>query len=282
MKGFCDLHAHSNYSDGTLSPKELVDLAVETNLSAVVLSDHNTTNGLNEFLSYAKNKPIKAIAGTELSTEYLGKEVHILGLFLPESSFEIVQGYVDELIKRKEESNKQLVQNLINAGYDIDYEALKVANKTGNFNRAHVGAQMVKKGYVKSIKQAFDTFLSPERGFYTPPKRLDVFEAIQFLKNLGAVPVLAHPLLNLTKQEIIDLVKSAKAFGLCGIETVYSTYTQEMQDFCISVANEFGLLQSGGSDFHGTNKDGIKLGVGFGNLRVPYGFALKLEELSKN
>lgn len=282
MKGFCDLHAHSNYSDGTLSPKELVDLAVETNLSAVVLSDHNTTNGLNEFLSYAKNKPIKAIAGTELSTEYLGKEVHILGLFLPESSFEIVQGYVDELIQRKEESNKQLVKNLINAGYDIDYEALKSANKTGNFNRAHVGAQMVKKGYVKSIKQAFDTFLSPERGFYTPPKRLDVFEAIQFLKNLGAVPVLAHPLLNLTKQEIIDLVKSAKALGLCGIETVYSTYTQEMQDFCVSVANEFGLLQSGGSDFHGTNKDGIRLGVGFGNLRIPYDFALKLEELSKN
>jgi len=282
MKGFCDLHAHSNYSDGTLSPKELVDLAVEINLSAVVLSDHNTTKGLNEFLSYAKNKPIKAIAGTELSTEYLGKEVHILGLFLPESSFEIVQGYVDELIQRKEESNKQLVKNLINAGYDIDYEALKSANKTGNFNRAHVGAQMVKKGYVKSIKQAFDTFLSPERGFYTPPKRLDVFEAIRFLKNWGAVPVLAHPLLNLTKQEIIDLVKSAKAFGLCGIETVYSTYTQEMQDFCISVANEFGLLQSGGSDFHGANKDGIRLGVGFGNLRVPYDFALKLEELSKN
>jgi len=248
----------------------------------VVLSDHNTTKGLNEFLSYAKNKPIKAIAGTELSTEYLGKEVHILGLFLPESSFEIVQGYVDELIQRKEESNKQLVKNLINAGYDIDYEALKSANKTGNFNRAHVGAQMVKKGYVKSIKQAFDTFLSPERGFYTPPKRLDVFEAIRFLKNWGAVPVLAHPLLNLTKQEIIDLVKSAKAFGLCGIETVYSTYTQEMQDFCISVANEFGLLQSGGSDFHGANKDGIRLGVGFGNLRVPYDFALKLEELSKN
>lgn len=282
MKGFCDLHTHSYYSDGTLSPKELIDLAVEINLSSIALSDHNTTKGLNEFLSYAKNKPIKAIAGTELSTEYLGKEVHILGLFLPESSFDKIESHVNMLNQRKAESNKQLVKNLINAGYDIDYEALKVANKTGNFNRAHVGAQMLKKGYVNSIKQAFESFLSPEKGFYTPPKRLDVFEAIRFLKDLGAVPVLAHPLLNLTKQEIIELVKNAKAFGLCGIEAVYSTYTQEMQDFCVSVANEFGLLQSGGSDFHGSNKDNIKLGVGLGNLQVPNEFALNLEKLAKN
>lgn len=272
MKDYCDLHVHSYYSDGTLSPSELIEGAKKIELGAIALTDHNTTKGIKEFLKAANSANIWGIAGIEISTEFLNKEVHILGLFLPQDKLDEVEAFVKILTKRKRIANLELLQRLKAGGYKIDLKELKKSTK-GNFNRAHVAAQMVKRGYIDSIYQAFEGVLSPEAGFYVPPKRIDSLEAVEFLNKIGAVSVIAHPLLNLNTGELRRLIRGAKPLGLCGMETLYSTYNEKTTQRSIDIAKEFSLMQSGGSDFHGSNKPDISLGIGRGNLKIPKNFA---------
>ena len=145
-------------------------------------------------------------------------------------------------------------------------------------NRAVIAADMVKQGYCASVKEAFAKWLDPELGYYVPPQRLDVFEAIRLLKSVGAVAVLAHPFLNLTAEELRVFLPQAVAAGLDGMETEYPSFDAETTALARSMAHEFGLLPSGGSDFHGANKPDIRLGYGRGELRVPKEVLDRLEE----
>lgn len=280
MQKFCDLHTHSHYSDGTWAPSQLIDEAVRVGLSAIALCDHNTTLGLNEFLESANGSGVSAIAGIEISTDYYDDEVHVVGLFLPQGKFTLVQDFVNPMVERKIKSSQQLIQNLNDAGYKLDYDEL-VKSCKGNFNRAHVAAKMVELGYVESISHAFKTILSPSQGFYQSAKRIDSFEAVEFLSSIGAVPVLAHPFLSLSEQRIHQYVKGAKPLGLCAMETMYSTYDEQTQKLAKQIAREYGILESGGSDFHADNKPHIKLGIGCGNLKTPYQFAIDLQKKAK-
>ncbi|MBQ8752205.1 MAG: PHP domain-containing protein [Clostridia bacterium] len=277
MNKICDLHTHSTFSDGTFTPTQLVEEAVRIGLSAVALSDHNTVAGLPEFLAAAEGKPILAVPAVELSTEHNGHELHIVGLFLPVEHFADVTEFVDLPRRRKEESNRALVQALTEAGYPLDYEEIK-CQSAGYVNRANIAAAMVKKGYVASTKEAFDGLLSEEMGYYTPPKRLSAVEAIEFLRAVGAVPVWAHPYLSVPADDVPAIAKEANAHGLVGIETRYATYTPEQTAAACRVAQQLELKESGGSDFHGANKPKIQLGRGLGDLCVPYAFAQTLKE----
>ena len=274
----CDLHIHSNYSDGTLTPAELIALAEKQKVFAVALCDHNTVDGLPDFIKAAENSKVIAVNSIEISTEYNGTELHILGLFLPEDKFEEISDMMSRIKIFKEVSNKNLVENLRNDGYMIDYEEIKNKNNGAYINRAHIAAELIEKGYFSDRKEAFDTVLSPDGGYYTPPERFKALEIIGYLDSIGAVPVWAHPFLDMNAEEIDAFLPIAKAHGLIGMETRYSLYNKETQKTAETLAEKHGIKQSGGSDFHGSNKPNILLGQGKGNLEVPFEFYENLKK----
>ena len=266
----CDLHTHSVFSDGTCTPTELIDMALEKGLSAIALCDHNTVDGLPEFLQAATGKPIQAVPSAEFSVDYNGKELHLLGLFIPEKHFSDISALIQESARLKEESNFALVESLRSAGYILDFEELKNSTQNGRFNRAHIAAALTQKGYTESISQAFKELLSPSKGYYVPPKRIIVWEMLDFIKSISAVPVLAHPFLNLTEEALREFLPLAIEHGLAGMECMYSTYDSEKTQKSLEISKEFNLKPSGGSNFHGANKPDIHLGTGKGDLMIPY------------
>lgn len=277
MSRYCDLHTHSHYSDGTFSPAEILGEAARLGLSAVALTDHNTVAGLPEFLAAAAGSGVEAIPGVEISTAYGEKELHIVGLFLPPDQFGTVSEYLDSFNRRKEESNRVLIENLNRAGYDLDYDAICRSHPRGTVNRAVIAASLLEKGYVGSVNEAFQGLLSKKSGYYVPPERLSAFQAIAFLRNLKAIPVLAHPFLNLqTEAALRTFLTEAVPYGLAAMETMYAAYSPETEAAARRIARTFGLLESGGSDFHGQTKPHISLGSGKGTLAVPASFAQEL------
>jgi len=175
-----------------------------------------------------------------------------------------------EYHRLKERSNIDLIDKLRGLGYDISYTEIQKRNVKGRVNRAHIARELFDKGYVNSVPEAFEKLLDEKCGIYLPPKRLELAEAIKFLRKIGAVPVLAHPLKEIGACELRGMLADISGAGLVGIETMHSSYTEEQIALSKEIAREFGLLESGGSDFHGKNKPGVELGVGKGNLSIPY------------
>ena len=272
---YCDLHTHSDHSDGTCTPAEVIQLAKEAGLRAVALCDHNTVSGLPEFLAAAEG--IEAIAGTEFSVDHKGTELHVLALYLKPEDYDAVTARTEKFLQDKEQSNIDLCKALTGAGYPLDYEKIKAATIDGFVNRAVIGAEMVRLGYVESVQQGFKTLLSQKHGYYKPPVRPDVFETIRFIKSLGAVAVLAHPFLNLSRQELEAFLPVAVEAGLDGMEVLYSKYSSEQTQAAFELAEKYGLLPSGGSDFHGENKPDIAVGTGRGGLKIPYDWAWQIK-----
>ncbi len=280
MERYCDLHTHSVYSDGTCTPAEIIGTAVSMGLAVVALCDHNTVGGLPEFHAAACGKSIEAVGGIEISTEYMDKDIHIVGLYIKPEHYGRITAMMEEANRRKQENNLRLVETLRKLGYDLDYKEISERIPGGNINRAHVAAVLTEKGYTTSVKDAFDTLLSEKRGYYTLPKRLAVLDVISFLRSLGAVPILAHPFLDLTEDELEIFLPQAKEAGLLGMETLYSCFDSAERAAAARIAAKHGLLPSGGSDFHGANKPDIRLGRGRGDLFVPESFpaALKMQK----
>lgn len=264
----CDLHTHSNHSDGSSTPAELVAEAKEKNL-IIALTDHNTVTGLSEFLSEAKRLGVTAVGGTELSTVHEFTEYHLLGLFIDDEFYKDIDALCKEYHYLKERSNILLVERLREAGYIIDYSVIKQNNVKGNVNRAHIALELKNQGYVSSISEAFDKLLGENCDFYIPPKRLEIIDAIRFLRGIRAMPILAHPLKDTSPEELRNILPELIEAGLVGIETMHSSYSDEKIAISKEIAKEFNLLESGGSDFHGKFKPTISLGVGEGNLDIP-------------
>lgn len=280
MEKFCDLHAHSVYSDGTLTPAQLIQTAQQVGLSALVLSDHNTVAGLPLFLEAAKGSGVQAIPGIEFSTEYEGTELHILGLFVKPESYDAINGLLEQFLIRKEQSNRDLVHRLNQVGVPVDYDKIK-AKAAGRINRAVIASEMVRLGCCESVKAAFSDFLSEKKGLYIPPKRVDAYETIGFIKSIGAVAVLAHPFLNLTEERLRLFLPRAVDQGLDGMEVYYPAYDAQTTALALQIAEEFHLLPSGGSDFHGDNKPDICMGTGRGNLAIPLKLAQQLQQCAE-
>ncbi len=269
----CDLHVHSNYSDGSFTPEEIVREAQTVGLSAVALTDHNTVAGLDTFLRAAEGTSLEAVPGIEFSTDYLDIELHVLGLFVREEHYAPITRITEEMQQRKMQSNLDLIAALNQSGYAVDYQTIKSCMPTGEPNRALIAAELTRLGYTPDIQSAFKTLLGTKCGYYHPPKRIDVFELIRFLRAIGVVPVLAHPFLNLKEPEALrTFLAPAKECGLIGMEVLYSKFTPEQTKSAMEIADEFELLHSGGSDFHGENKPDIRLGVGRGDLQIPLGY----------
>ena len=276
---YCDLHTHSVYSDGTFTPAELIAAGQKAGLVAMALTDHNTVAGLPDFLKAAENSGLEAVPGVEFSTDYGVTELHILALYVKPEHYAPITQLLEGAARRKEESNIALIENLNRAGYHISYADIKAKTPNGQVNRAHIAAELTQKGYTADRQEAFKTLLSPKRGYYQPPVRIGSYDAIRFIKSLGAVAVLAHPFLSLDEESLRAFLPEAVACGLDGMETAYSKYSPETTALAMEIAKEYGLKNSGGSDFHGENKPDIAVGVGRGELAIPYEW---LENLRKS
>lgn len=272
-----DLHVHSAKSDGTFTPSELVSYALEKGLTAFALTDHDTVDGIDEALEAAKDKPITVIPGIEYSTEYHNRDIHIVGLFIDHKS-PVFTEYLTRFQQSRTERNYKLCANLRNADIAITYEALLEMFPDAVITRAHYAKYLLSKGYVKSIKEAFDRYLGDHTPYFVHREKVTPKEVIQVTLQAGGVPVLAHPVLyKLGKEQLDILVSTLTEQGLKGIECIYSTYTNSDEREIKALAAKYNLLPSGGSDFHGANKPGLDLGVGYGRLYVPDEYMIKLK-----
>lgn len=277
MTGLCDLHTHSTSSDGSLTPTELIRAAESIGLDAIALCDHNTVSGLREFMQAAEGSSVEAIPGCEFSSDYMGIDLHIIGLFIPEDQYDHIQSMLAQTQAAKERSNLDLVARLGEDGYVIDYPALREQAGDGFINRANIAQALVAKGYVPSVKDAFSQLLSVKGKYYIPPPRLDTFAVIDFIKSIGAVAILAHPFLNLKEEhQLRAFLDEAVKHGLDAMETIYTAYSEETTALAKKIAAEYSLKESGGSDFHGSAKPATALGTGKGNLKVPTEILRKL------
>ena len=263
----CDLHTHTVHSDGSLTPTELVREAKEKNL-IIALTDHNTVSGLPEFMDEAQRQGVTAVGGTELSCIYGGREFHLIGLFIEPEHYDEVEKLCTDYHALKEKSNIDLIDKLCAMGYDLDYREIQKENVNGRINRAHIASALVKGGYVSSVPEAFASLLDEKCGIYTPPKRLSLADGIRFLRSIKAVPLLAHPLKEIDAKSLREMLPEMIEAGLVGMETMHSSYDEEKTYVSREIAAEFGLIESGGSDFHGRFKPGVYLGVGKGNLSI--------------
>lgn len=272
---FCDLHIHSVFSDGSATLSEIVDQAQAAGLSAIALTDHNTVDGLPDFIEAARKKNIEPTPGIEFSVDYNDRELHLLGLFVKPEYFSQISELMRGVMQRKEESNIALIDSLKRIGYALDYEEIRASTPSGKINRAHIAMAMVQKGYISSVKEGFNTLLSKSAGYYVEPERLGVAQVIDFINSIGAVSVLAHPFLNLNEQELVEFLRTTR--GLCGMECYYSSYDEKTTERALRIAESFDLLCSGGSDFHGSAKPDISLG----DVKVPYECYLALRARAK-
>ncbi len=260
---YCDLHIHSNCSDGSLSPKEIVELAVKNNIHALALTDHNNIDGLLEFEYYANKAGIEFCGGCEFTTEFNGKEVHLLGLFLPKEKYAEIKAYLQTQIDAKEQSNIDCLNNLAGAGYPVSYKELKEKYPNTYINRVHIAKLLIEKGVISSINEAFDTLLNPENQYYNEPNKLNFNKTVHKIKEWGGISIIAHPTLDLERSEIEQLLNETKPDG---IEVYHSSYAKAEEEYTEKLAKEYNLLRSGGTDFHGANKPDIALGY----LNIPY------------
>lgn len=277
MDKFCDLHTHSIFSDGTWTPEEIVEEAERLGLSAVALCDHNSIEGLPRFMAAARGKSVRAVPGIEFSTEYQGLELHILGLMVEPEHYDRIRAFLREYLLRKAESGRELVDALCRGGYMLDYDKIAASTPNGNVNRAHIAAELTRLQMVGSVKEAFATLLDPKAGYYKPIKKPDALETVAFIRELSAVPVLAHAFRSMQEPQLLAFLEEAVPCGLGAMETLYSTYDEETTRLSEEIADRFGLIHSGGTDFHGDKKPDIHLGTGRGGLAVPYDYLLRLD-----
>ncbi len=266
---FCDLHVHSNSSDGTCFPDELIKIAEKSGLKAIALCDHNTVAGLEMFENAAEDTDIAAVPGVEVTSAYNGKEIHVLGLFIKKEVRGALCEYLEQINDRKIQSNIELAKTLSDAGYAVSYDEIKQIAGTAVPNRVHFARALMKRGYISSVSEAFDTILSEDGPYYRSADKLNAVDAVEFLSEIGAVPIIAHPLLNLSYEELCDFLPKAKEKGLVAVETIYPLYTDEDRKLADKLAKMFSLEISGGSDFHGSNKPDIMMGTGKNNISVP-------------
>ncbi|MDX1448435.1 MAG: PHP domain-containing protein [Acidimicrobiia bacterium] len=265
-----DLHTHSTCSDGSLTPTELVELAATIRLEALALTDHDTLDGIAEAREAAERTGIELIAGVEISLDWDRGGMHLLVLWL-EPGPGPLQDRLSELQDARNGRNARIVDRLNELGVEVTLDEIVEEAGEGSVGRPHFAAVMVRKGYVPDIKTAFDEYLANGRPAYMPRYRLGPEEAIDLALRSGGVPILAHAhTLGLdNRQEVEDMLDRLKRAGLVGIECHYGSYGPDERAGYLGLAERFGLLPSGGSDFHGTYKTDVALGTGSVGLPVP-------------
>ncbi len=265
-----DLHVHSTASDGTMSPAELAVAVKEAGLCAFALTDHDTVDGIAEARTAAKAASVELIPGVELSCDYKGKEVHMVGLYLDETNPRLLT-HLARFRDNRDNRNQKMYQKLNEEGFAISEEGLREMFPDAVLTRAHVARFLLEHGYVKSISEAFEKYIGDGCRCHVPREKITPQEGIELIHHANGKAVLAHPVLyHMSDDRLRKLITDCLACGLDGIEALYSTYQPGDERYIRKLADEYGLAVSGGSDFHGSNKPHIRLGTGTGRLSVPY------------
>lgn len=264
-----DLHVHTTASDGTMCPRDVVSLAAMQGLKAIALTDHDTMAGLQEAGEAGELLGVTIVPGIELSTDYQGREVHVLGYFLdPEA--EKLRDYMAWVQTARRARNEKIVEKLQKKGFDITMARLEEDNPSAVLGRPHIARRLVETGAVDSVKEAFRRYLSRGRSCYLPREYIPFADGVKLILDCGGVAVLAHPLqYGLDRAALEKLVRDAAAAGVTGMEIYYTGYTQSDMQKLFDLAEKYTLLPTGGSDFHGENKPGVQIGTGDGKLAVP-------------
>ena len=250
-----DLHLHTNHSDGDLSPSDLVELCFERGLQTIAVTDHDTTSALQEARECASKFGIRLINGIELGTNYLDDEVHILGygIDLQDAGF---QDRLSLFRKGRLLRGKKIIEKLVSIGLNISWERVRNIAKGDSVGRPHIAMALVELGYAANIKDAFKKYLSTDSPGFIPREMVRPTEAVEILKDNGALPVLAHPLLSNSKsgrnsiQNLIELIPELCEVGLGGIEVYYGDYDSQQVSQLIELAEKYSLIKCGGSDYH--------------------------------
>lgn len=260
---YVDLHCHSTASDGTLAPRDVVKLARDSGLSALALTDHDTVAGIGEAASAAGALHLDFISGIEISAEFPHTgTMHILGYGVdPENP--ALKNLTETLIAGRDSRNPRIIAKLNEMGVAVSMQEWEDEANGAVIGRPQLAAILVRKGYVSSIKHAFDKYIGQGAPAYADKERLSPRQALERIRASGGLPVLAHPtqLRASNDAELERIIKDLVDLGLAGIEVIHSDFTAGDVAKMTRFADKFGLLKTGGSDFHGSNKPDIRLGV---------------------
>jgi hypothetical protein len=277
--GFIDLHSHTNESDGSLTPEQLVSLAGRLGLTALAITDHDTLSGYEKALPFARNAGLDLICGIELNTRMSADaarrshSVHLLAYFVsgrPANSF---LNWLESERTERRSRNQRLAERLRNQGIDISLEEVESRGRS-LAGRPHFARILVEKGYARSSEEAFRRYLGEQAPSFVPRESKTAEEAIDIVRVAGGVPVIAHPIrLGLPRAAERELLIRYRRAGLLGLEIYHSEHPPELQAYYHELAADLNLLPTGGSDFHGSIKPDTQLGTGInGNVRVPAAF----------
>ena len=268
LTGCVDLHTHSNCSDGSMSPSELVLHAAKNGLAAIALTDHDTVSGIKEAVAKGEECGTEVVPAIEFSarSETL---THILGFYIDVDN-EKITAILDEIVARRRERNVMTAKLLQELGFDVSLEEAAAIAPGGIIGRAHFAKLLMDKGYTSSVKESFEKYLAVGKPAYFTNQKLEAKRIIETIHDAGGVAFLAHPHQMKMGDRLESYVKELVSYGLDGMEGYYSEYDEKMQAEYQAMASRYGLALSGGTDFHGDMKPHISIGTGLGNMAVPY------------
>lgn len=271
-----DLHIHSNASDGTYSPSEILSLSQKQHMGAIAITDHDTIDGSAEAIRLGIPPGIKFLTGVEISATpppsfHAPGSFHILGYDIRLDD-PVLNQTLDKLQKARKNRNPQIIERLNSLGVEISMREVRTETGGGQMGRPHIAKVLIKKGHARSIDEAFNIYLGKGKPAYVDKFRLSSPEAITLIRDAGGVPVLAHPvLLETGSNEILEnLAHALQEMGLMGIEVYYPSHSRECVENYRRLAKKLGLLMAGGTDFHGSLKPDIQIGSGPGDFFVPF------------
>ena len=276
--GYIDLHLHTTASDGVMSPSEIVRYAKTKGLQAFAITDHDTIEGLEEGLSEGKRIDFEVIPGIEISAEHSPGSMHLLGFFL-DIHHPLLNERLEYLQKARAERNPKIVEKLNRLGIELTYEEVLKASGGGQVGRPHFAQVLMEKNYVRTFQEAFDRFLKKGAPAYADKFRFTAKEALHFINEAKGVAVLAHPnTLNMNGySELENLILRLIEEGLKGIEVYYPEHSPLEVARYKTLAERYSLLITGGTDYHGIDKNGLDIGVGRGEMKLPYLMVEKLK-----
>lgn len=278
---YVDLHTHTTGSDGTLSPTQLVKRAASLGLCAVAITDHDSVSGIDEAIAAAADLPIEVVPGVELSTEYSGTEIHVVGLFIDRTNAELRQQLI-RFRDNRDNRNVKMINWLQEAGYRITAKEIYARNPGAVIARPHIARYLTDTGQAESMQWVFDHLIGAGCPYYVERYKITPMRAVELIHAAGGTAILAHPCMyKISRELLIQMVEEMITAGLDGIEALYSRSKDNDEAYYRSMAERYGLLLSGGSDFHGSNKPDIELGTGTGNLRVPAGILENIKAYRK-
>jgi hypothetical protein len=272
-----DLHCHTLHSDGTDTPEGLALLGDQARLTALCLTDHDTLGGIPAFLATQSQVKVRLLVGTELSCRFLGRSLHVLGLLVDPLDARF-QSRLEELRGRRDDRNRRMIARLAELGCPVTYEEIQAQADSPLLSRVHFALALAARGYVRRPTEAFERLIGDDCPGFVPREELTPAQASLWIREAGGVPVVAHPGRFADGSfRWDDAMADLQRQGLEGLEGYYGEYRAAEQKYFVALAARLGMVVTGGSDYHGANKPGLRLGRGRGGLQVPDGLLEHLE-----